>query len=134
MSSIVKSVQIEVDPDTAWEALRDFGALHVRLARGFVTDCRREGDDRVITFVTGVTLRERLVAIDEERRTLAYTIVDGPYEHHHGVARVEAHNGGTLFEWTNYVLPEATAEPTATAMDAGLVAIKKTLEATPRAS
>jgi hypothetical protein len=37
----------------AWAALRDFGALHWRLVRGFVTDTRIDGQDRIVTFFNG---------------------------------------------------------------------------------
>ena len=40
MASIRKEIEIAVAPQKLWEALRDVGALHTRLVRGFVTDCR----------------------------------------------------------------------------------------------
>ena len=44
MASIQKDIIIDADPANVWDALRDFGALHTRLAPGFVTDTRRGGD------------------------------------------------------------------------------------------
>ena len=36
MASIQKSVRVAASPEHAWSALRDFGAVHTRLAPGFV--------------------------------------------------------------------------------------------------
>jgi hypothetical protein len=130
LASIRKQITIEVTPEQAWDALRDFGALHERLASGFVTDTRLDGTDRVVTFFTGTVVRERLIDLDDDARRLCWSIVDGPYSHHNGVAQVHADpSGGTSFVWTTDVLPEETAPRTADMMDAGLAAIKRTLEA-----
>ena len=48
-----------------WDALRDVGALHTRLAVGFVTDGRMEPGARVVTFANGVVARELIVAVDD---------------------------------------------------------------------
>ena len=130
MACIHRETIIDVDPAQAWDALRDWGALHERLARGFVRDVRLDGEDRIVTFDSGAVVREVLVDRDDERRRLAWSIVDGPYTHHHGVAEVrDAGEGRTRFVWTTDVLPDATAAPTADSMDRGLAAIRATLEA-----
>jgi hypothetical protein len=118
---------IDVPPEVAWDALRDFGALHVRLAPGFAVDCRLEGNDRIVEFASGAVLRERLVSCDDDQRRLAWTIVDGPYTHHHGVAEiVDDGRGVTTFVWTTDLLPDHLAETTAQAMERGLDAIVAT--------
>jgi hypothetical protein len=38
MASILKDIIIEAHADQVWDALRDWGALHRRLAPGFVTE------------------------------------------------------------------------------------------------
>ena len=70
MASICQEVVIEARPDQVWAALRDWGALHRRLAPGFVTDTRLDGADRIVTFAGGLVVREVLVALDDERRRL----------------------------------------------------------------
>jgi uncharacterized protein YndB with AHSA1/START domain len=35
MATIRKEVEIRASPERVWEALRDIGALHTRLAAGF---------------------------------------------------------------------------------------------------
>jgi hypothetical protein len=128
MASIPKQITIDVAPAQAWAALREFGALH-KMASGFVTDTTLDGRDRLVTFFNGQTVRERLIGRDDERRRLAWSIVDGPYAHHNGVAQIfDDNDGGTVFAWTSDILPDEAAPRTAEMMDAGLAAIKRTLE------
>jgi hypothetical protein len=130
MASVHKHIQIDVDTAGAWDALRDFGALHERLATGFATDTQLDGRDRVVTFFNGSVVRERLIDLDDDARRLAWSIVDGPYTHHNGVAQVApGANGGTLFTWTTDLLPDEAAPRTSEMMELGIQAIKRTLEA-----
>lgn len=130
MASIHKQITIDVPPEQAWDALRDFGAVHERLASGFVTNATLDGRDRIVTFFTGTVLRELFLDLDDDQHRLAWSIVDGPYTHHNGVAQVlAAEGGGTLFSWTTDLLPDEAAPATAEMMDQGLSAIKRTLEA-----
>jgi len=129
VASIYKDARIDVNPDDAWDALRDFGALHERLAAGFVTETRLEGDDRIVTFFNGSVMRERLVSVDDEARRLVWSIVDGPYTHHNGSAQIFCDcDRRTWFVWVADVLPDELAPGTAEMMERGLVAIKETLE------
>jgi carbon monoxide dehydrogenase subunit G len=50
MATVTKEFIIAADPDTVWDALRDFHAVHERVAPGFLTAATREGDDRILTF------------------------------------------------------------------------------------
>ena len=34
MASIIRETSIDVEPEAAWDALRDWAAVHERLARG----------------------------------------------------------------------------------------------------
>jgi hypothetical protein len=132
MASIRRQVVINANPGAVWAALRDWDALHKRLAAGFVIDCRRDGTARIVTFASGVVLREEILGCDDEHRRLAWSIVDGPYTHHNGAAEVLVEGERrTRFVWTADLLPDALADPTAQAMEQGLVAIKRTLEVGP---
>jgi hypothetical protein len=128
MASICQEVVIEAHPDEVWAALRDWGALHRRLAPGFVTDTRLDGQDRIVTFASGLVVRVVLVALDDERRRLVWTVVDGPYSHHNGAAQVHAEGSRSRFVWTADLLPHERAAATAQAMEEGLRTIKRTLE------
>lgn len=117
-----------------WSAVRDFGALHDRLAAGFVTDTRLEGDsDRVVTFFTGASARERLVAVDENRHRLVYTVVDSPLAIAHDNSSVQAialDGGRTQLVWTKDVLPDDVARRVSEVMESGLAAMRTNLERT----
>ena len=58
MGSIRKEFLVDADAATVWAALRDFGAVHQRLAKGFVVDSKLDGDVRTVTFANGMTARE----------------------------------------------------------------------------
>jgi uncharacterized protein YndB with AHSA1/START domain len=129
MASIRTEILIDVSPDDVWAALRDWGALHERLAPGFVTDVRLDDDDRIVTFFDGSVVRERLVDLDDEARRLAWTMVEGPYGHHNGYAQLfPTGDGGTRFVWVTDILPNDLAARTAELMEHGTSVIKTTLE------
>jgi carbon monoxide dehydrogenase subunit G len=128
--SIRKEIQIDAPPEKVWDALRDFGALHERLVPGFVTDCRMDGEDRIVTFATGAVMREVLIDLDDENRRLVWSIVDGPYRHHNGAAQVFSDGGATRFVWTTDLLADdEVVKVTEQSMGIGVGVVKKTLEA-----
>jgi uncharacterized protein YndB with AHSA1/START domain len=130
MASIRKEVLIDASPEDVWAAVRDWGALHERLAPGFVIDTRLDGEDRMVTFANGTVLRERLIDLDHETRRLVWSIVDGPYTHHNASAQVFGEGErGARFVWTADLLPNELAGPTGEAMGRGTNVIKQTLEA-----
>jgi hypothetical protein len=130
MAWICRAIVIDARPHDVWDALRDWGALHERLAPGFAVDTRLDGGDRIVTFFNDMVLRERLVALDDDARRLSWMIVDGPYSHHNASAQVfDAAESRTRFVWTTDLLPDGAAERTAAMMDRSLDAVKRTLEA-----
>ena len=135
MATIIRAITIDTDPAAAWEALQDFGALHERLAPGFITDSRMEGaDTRVITFFNGAVAKERLIGVDDHTRRLAYTIIESSLDlaHHSAAAQItDAGDGRARFTWTVDVLPDEVAGPIAEMMGAGLTAIKAKLDERP---
>jgi hypothetical protein len=132
MASIRKEFLVEAAAEDVWAALRDFGAVHHRLAPGFVVDARLEGEARVVTFANGAVARELLVGIDDEARRLAYTVVEGrlPFTHHNASAQVFADGPGRArFVWITDVLPHDLAEPIEQLMERGAEVMRMTLEA-----
>jgi hypothetical protein len=135
MATIIREVVIDADARSVWDALRDFGALHERLARGFVTYSRLDGvDTREITFFNGAVARERLIGVDDGARRLAYSVIESRFNatHHHASAQVlDVGDGRSRFVWTMDVLPDALAAPIAALMNTGIEAIKATFEPDP---
>lgn len=134
MASVRKQIVIDTDPHVAWAALQDWGALHTRLAPGFVIDLQLDGTDRLITLFNGVVVRERLVSMDEDERRLVWSIIDDRYAHHNGAAQVTAEGDDrTLFSWTADFLPDELAPTLDQVMERGIQTIKQTLEQAGRA-
>ena len=132
MASIRKSVTVGADPDAAWDALRDFGAVHERVVPGFVIETQLDGDDRVVTFFNGARARERLVSTDDEHRRLVYTVLDGTLDLSHHQASVEivpqdGPGGGSRVVWVTDVLPHHVAPLIESMMDQGAGAMERTL-------
>ena len=130
MASIRKEILIDASPEEVWSAVRDWGALHVRLAPGFVVDTRLDGEDRIVTFFNGAVVRELLVDLDDDARRLVWSVTDGPYSHHNGSTQVSADDGGgARFVWIADLLPNDLADYTAELMERGTGVVKETLEA-----
>ena len=132
MATIRKEVEINTSPAHAWDALRDVGALHTKLCPNFVTDTKLEDGARMVTFANGMKARELIVDVDDQQQRVAWSIVDNPQlTHHNGSAQVfDAGNGRTRFVWIADVLPHSAASTMGGAMEMGIQAIKKHLEAT----
>jgi uncharacterized protein YndB with AHSA1/START domain len=130
MASIRKERVIDAPPELVWDALRDWGAIHERLVPGFVVDARLDGEDRIVTFFNGAVMRELLVDLDDDARRLVWSIADGPYSHHNGVAQVlDDGDGSSRFVWLADLLPNDYAELTGEMMEQGIDVVKTTLEA-----
>lgn len=129
MASIQREMTIDAAPDAVWDALRDVGALHTRLAPGFVTDVKLEDGARIVTFGNGMTARELLVSVDEERRRVVWSVVGGPMTHHNASAQVLAEGKDrTRFVWIADLLPHELAPAIAGMIDQGMAVIKHHLE------
>lgn len=132
MASIHDEILIEVPAAAAWDALRDLGALHTRLAAGFVTDCRLEADGsaRQVWFANGMRARELIVAVDEVLRRVAWSAAGGRLTHHNASAQLlEAGAGRCRLVWIADLLPHEMAPVIAPMLRQGLLAMKRTLEA-----
>ncbi|HEX4116298.1 MAG TPA: SRPBCC family protein [Solirubrobacteraceae bacterium] len=130
MAHIHREISIDASPEAVWDALRDWGALHERLAPGFVVDTQLDGDDRIVTFANGTVVREVLVDLDDDARRLVWSIVGGPYAHHNAHAQVFPDGENACrFVWIADLLPNELAAPTGEAMQQGTNVVKQTLEA-----
>jgi hypothetical protein len=130
VASIRKEALIDARPEDVWTAVRDFGAVHERLAPGFIVDTRLDGDARIVTFFNGAVAREQLVDIDDEARRLVYSVVESPLgtTHHNASAQVFADGDGKCrFVWITDVLPHHVAARINELMDQGIAAIERTL-------
>ena len=128
MASIQREVRIEASPLRVWDALRDVGAIHTRLAPGFVTDVKLEDGVRVVTFGNGRVARERIVTVDDEAKRVVWSVVGGAMTHHNASAQVFADGDACRFVWIADLLPDELAPAIAGMIEHGLAAIRKHLE------
>ena len=130
MATNYKEFIVEADAARVWDALRDFNAVHVRLAPGFLTGCTVDAEGaRVLTFANGLVAREVPVGIDDTHRRLAYTVAGGKASHHHASAQVFTEGPGrSRFVWITDVLPDAMAAYVEPMMVQGAAAMKAALE------
>ena len=130
MASITKDIPIDAHPDEVWDAVRDFGAVHQRLAPGFVADCRLDGNARIVTFHNGMVAREEFVDCDEARRRLVYAILSSERVRHYN-ASVQVFGNGegkTRVTWIVDVLPNEIAPYIESQMELAVAAMRKALE------
>jgi len=131
MASIRREVIVEVPPEQVWSAVRDVGALHTRLVAGFVTDCRMDGDARVVTFGNGMVARELIVDVNDADRRVAWAAVGGRLTHHNASVQVFSEGAGrSRITWIADLLPNELAPAIAGMIDQGMLAMKNTLERT----
>jgi hypothetical protein len=129
MATIRKEVRIEARVETAWDAVRDVGALHTRLVPGFVTGVTMEEGARVVTFGNGMVAREVIVSVDDAEHRLVWTVVGGKMTHHNGAAQVFADGDrGCRFVWTADLLPDAVAPAVEAMMEQAMPIVRQTLE------
>jgi hypothetical protein len=133
MASIRHEIVIDASPGHVWDVLRDVGAVHTRLLPGRVAGSRVEGDQRFLTFPDGHVVRELIIAIDDEARRLAYSVVEGarpPADFHHASLEVHpAGAGAARLIWTTDVLPHALAPRVRIVMERGAIEMKHAIEA-----
>jgi hypothetical protein len=128
MASIHKELEINAPAEDVWDAVRDVGAVHTRLARQFVIDTQLDGDSRLVTFANGDVVRERIVTMDDHARRLVYAVVDWRTTHHNASFQVVPGDTGCRLVWITDLLPDSLAALVNGFVEQGCVAIRQTLE------
>jgi polyketide cyclase/dehydrase/lipid transport protein len=136
MASVRTEVGVEADAHQLWAVVRDFASGPLRMAPGHVVDSRLADGDatvRVVTFANGLAVRERLVAVDDQRRRIVYALLEAGTrspEHDNATMHVVDEGAGRCrFIWIHDVLPDDLAAGIHEAMEQGAAVIKRTLEA-----
>src|SRR3954467_14820853 len=129
MASIRLEMTLRANPAEVWNAVRDVGAIHTRLAPDFVTDVRMAGDARIVTFANGMTAKELIVDVDDAGRRLVWSVVEGRPKHHNGSIQIFPEGGGCRLVWIADILPHELKGPIGAMMQHGMDAMKRKLEA-----
>src|SRR3954451_23659290 len=126
MASIYKEIPLDARPEDVWAALRDYGAVHRRVAPGFVTDCKLDGDSRIVTFANGNLAQERLVNMDDARVRPVHFVVRPRVKQHSASIQVFADGEGrSRMVWIADVLPNEIGDYIDGQMDVGAAAMQK---------
>jgi hypothetical protein len=132
MATIRKEILTIAPAEHVWDVIRDIGAIHTRLAPGYVTDTRLEegGTARVVTFASGAVARELIVTLDNDSRRLAYSVVGGMATHHNASFQVfpRAHGKGATLVWITDLLPNTIAAAFTAIIEGGAAVIQRTLD------
>jgi hypothetical protein len=130
MATIRSELKTRASPHDVWSAIRDIGALHTRLVPGFVTNTKLEPGARIVTFVNGTMLREPIVTLDDEARRLVWAHEGGRAQHYNGALQVsELADGLTSVVWTADFLPDDIGGYMSQAIEAGMAAMQRSLDA-----
>ena len=129
MASIRKEILVDNTPERVWDALRDVGKVHERVAPGFVVATQMEEGARVVTFGNGMTARELIVTVDDDTRRVVWAVVGSPrLSHHNASVQVFPEGKGCRVVWIADLLPNEAAGDIAGMIEAGMGVMKPTLE------
>jgi hypothetical protein len=129
MASIHKDIPLDARAEDVWAAVRDYGAVHQRVAPGFVTDCKLDGDSRIVTFANGNVAQELLVTVDDARRRLVYAVVSERVKQHSASIQIVADGENrSRMIWITDVLPNEIAPYIDGQMDLGALAMQKNFQ------
>ena len=107
MASATAELTMSASPDAVWAIVRDYHQLHTWMPG--IENSVAEGDDRVLSMM-GMTIRERLVKLDESGKALTYSIVDGvPIESHEATITVHPDGDGSRVTWDVTATPDDMA-------------------------
>lgn len=129
MASIRKEIHIAAPAADVWDVVRDLGAIHTRFVPGFVAETKLEEDSRIVTFETGLVVRELFVDLDDEARRFAYTVRSETMTHHNASMQVFPEGPqNCLLVWVTDLLPDEAAGPIGAMIDHGSTIMKATLD------
>ena len=129
MASIFKELAVEVPFKEAWAALRRVGEAH-RLFAPVLVDAQLDGEIRTVRFANGMIVQERILDVDDERRRVAYTALNGPgmMYHHASMQVLDAGPKRCLFVWITDFFPAEISDNLRSLIEQGAKALKSNLE------
>jgi hypothetical protein len=127
MATLRREISVTGGAASVWRKLRDFGAVHTKVAPGFLTDLRMDEGDRILTFFNGMVARERLVTSDDETCRLVYSVVEGQASHYNAAVQVFPEGDGSRVVWTIDLLPNELAAPIGGMMDEAAKVMREAL-------
>jgi hypothetical protein len=129
MATFSEQIVTTAPSDRVWDAIRDVGALHTRLVPGFVVDTRLVPGARIVTFGTGMVVREPIVAVDERARRVVWSADTDQVTHYNASVQVFDEGAGSRVVWTTDFLPDDAAGWLREVTRQGMATMKATLDA-----
>ena len=129
MATIRKEMTLRANPALVWDAIRDVGAIHTRLAPDFVTNVTLEDGARIVSFANGQVAKELIVTIDDAAFRLVWSVVGTPMSHHNGSLQIFPEGERCHVVWIADLLPDTLADHVGGMMQQGMDAMKRKLEA-----
>ena len=125
MAARSADIIIAKSPDDVWALTGDFAGIGWMPG---IDSCEVDGDVRTLSMM-GMTIKEKLVRRDEATRTLAYTIVEGPFPvtRHESAVIVDPDGSGSKVTWTVDVEPDELADVMIDVYGKALEALKEHL-------
>ena len=125
MATIIRTVDLPADADVVWKRLSDFGGPQEETFPGVVSQTSFDGLIRTVTFLNGMSIKERIIGVSQEDRRIAYGSVESRSEHHNASFQVSAHGDGKgcRVVWTTDILPDALSAMVTANMENGLRAL-----------
>ncbi len=107
MADARAEIAVNATPDATWAIVRDFHGLDAWMPG--IEELVSDGDDRVLSMM-GMSIRERLVNLDEDAKAISYSIVDGvPVESHQATITVVPAGDGCQVIWDVSATPDEMA-------------------------
>ena len=121
-------ISVNASPDDAWKLLREFGGLDQWMPG--IESCTVDGDVRTLAMM-GIEIKEQLRTLDDDNRTLAYSVVESPMgnlESHLATISVDPEGGGSHVTWAVDVVPDELLALFLPVYEGSVVELKKQLE------
>lgn len=124
MSSVRVEEVIAADAERVWQVMSDFGGLKAWNPQIDACDVEGEGVGAVRTLsMMGLTIKERLEALDADAKSYSYAITEGPLPATGYLATVEvadAGDGRTCIVWSCNFEPAGAPEADLVALFEGI--------------
>ena len=128
MASGKAETDINCSPDDAWKLIRDFGGLGAWMPS--IESCTVDGDIRTLGMM-GIEIKEQLRSLDDDNRTIAYSVVESPMgnlESHLATIAITPEGTGSHLTYSVDVSPDELLGLFLPVYEGATAEIKKKLE------
>ncbi|WP_164478578.1 SRPBCC family protein [Mycolicibacterium stellerae] len=128
ISAVTVDIPIDASAEFTWDVIRDIYAVNTRLIPGFAVAVEKGPNSRIVTFVDGMKVTERIVEVDDDARRMVYQVIDGPVTHHQGSQVVREDDAGVHLVWTTEFAPASLLDLTSRSMEVAAELMKTTID------